>query len=369
MTWLSLWNTLLALAVCCGLATSACTSDLDCSLNGVCQSGACTCVRPWSGPACGVLKYAVTPRSGHSLFDQNKTHNTWNGPIVGPVESKYHAFVPLYENMTGIPSLFRVMYIMHGKADQIDGPYSWFDEPTLKGGINPAFLTYQDKKTQKTQYTLWNGGIRTANSPAMHNFTQLPGRGGCGSNPAPATSRNGTFYCTSQHTHELYTTDQLGQGWTKLSDINITLSNGTSVSYASQYPNVEDPFLWIDLNGNFHIINHRFDQNQTSSCYSSFISAHVFSPDGYQWHALEPAVEPYTHTVHYDDGSSFTFVTLERPNAHFNSDGVMTHINFAADLTTTDAGCNDDNTGKPRSCAECKFYRHCGTTLVALDFE
>jgi hypothetical protein len=42
--------------------------------------------------------------------------------------------------------------------------------------------------------------------------------------------------------------------------------------------------------------------------------------------------------VHYDDGSSFTFATLERPNLHFDSQGQLTHINLAADLTTPDAG-------------------------------
>eukprot|EP00666_Eupelagonemidae_sp_cell4sb_P003968 gene3968-14088_t len=49
----------------------------------------------------------------------------------------------------------------------------------------------------------------------------------------------------------------------------------------------------------------------------------------------------------------------------------MTHINFAAQLEGGDAGCNDGEeegrAGKPRSCAECKFYRHCGTVIAALD--
>ena len=97
------------------------------------------------------------------------------------------------------------------------------------------------------------------------------------------------------------------------------------------------------------------------------ISAHVFSPDGKEWHFLSPTVEPYTHTVEYSDGNSFTFVTLERPNIHFDSTGQMTHINLAADLTTKDAGCNMDLVGRKRSCAECKFYNHCGTTIIALD--
>ena len=49
----------------------------------------------------------------------------------------------------------------------------------------------------------------------------------------------------------------------------------------------------------------------------------------------------------------------------------MTHINLAADLTTPNAGCNvavdGAAPGVAKSCAECKFYRHCGTTIIALD--
>eukprot|EP01043_Picozoa_sp_COSAG02_P007326 COSAG02_NODE_217_length_28595_cov_19.642371_28_plen_71_part_00 len=33
-----------------------CSSDLDCSLNGHCTSGACVCDKPWTGVSCGELK-------------------------------------------------------------------------------------------------------------------------------------------------------------------------------------------------------------------------------------------------------------------------------------------------------------------------
>eukprot|EP00041_Stephanoeca_diplocostata_P028702 m.827940 g.827940 ORF g.827940 m.827940 type:complete len:256 (+) comp23419_c1_seq7:773-1540(+) len=254
---------------------------------------------------------------------------------------------------------------MHGTADKITGPYSWGVEPNIPGGINPAFLVYNKTTTGETQYTLWNGNIRTSDSP-YGPWTVIPGRGDCGTNRAPVF-HNGVFYCTSQRTTQVYTTTKLGDAWETYSDINVTLANGTSVSYASQFETVEDPFLWIDARGNWHIINHRYNTSEIDHCGSSTISAHTFSTDGKEWHVMEPAVEPYTHTVHYDDGTSFTFVTLERPNLHFNDKGQLTHVNLAVDLVTTDAGCNADNTGKPRACAECKFYNHCGTTIIDLD--
>jgi hypothetical protein len=87
---------------------SSCTTDLGCSLNGVCSAGACVCDKPWQGASCGVLRYKPTAKAGHDLFAINRSHNTWNGPIVGPVEGKYHLFDPLYGSYTGVKSLFRV---------------------------------------------------------------------------------------------------------------------------------------------------------------------------------------------------------------------------------------------------------------------
>ena len=71
-------------------------------------------------------------------------------------------------------------------------------------------------------------------------------------------------------------------------------------------------------------------------CANSAASAHFFSADGRDWHY---SPQPYGHTVSYDDGTSHTYVTLERPNLHFNASGVITHINLAADLVTGNEGC------------------------------
>ena len=65
--------------------------------------------------------------------------------------------------------------------------------------------------------------------------------------------------------------------------------------------------------------------------------AHFFSQDGKTW--KWSAAEPYSHTVEYDDGTTHTFTTLERPNIHFDqATGDMTHINLAVDLVTGDEG-------------------------------
>lgn len=91
-------------------AATPCSTDLDCSLNGVCTGGVCVCDKPWGGTGCGVLQYKPNqPVSAKSLYNLNTSGapasgpcvtptstcdalNTWNGPIVDTtaIDGKYH---------------------------------------------------------------------------------------------------------------------------------------------------------------------------------------------------------------------------------------------------------------------------------------
>ena len=158
-----------------------------------------------------------------------------------------------------------------------------------------------------------------------------------------------------------------GGQWTKHADITVHLDHGTQ----------EDPFMYVDKRNNWHIINHAYDVGEVKDCGNSTLSAHMYSADGKAWHMLEPNVEPYTHTVHWDDGTTHTYTTLERPNIHFNADGQMTHINLAADLITQDEGCAAYPKNAPCpgwhsfgcACTNCKYADHAGTIIIALDYE
>ena len=59
----------------------------------------------------------------------------------------------------------------------------------------------------------------------------------------------------------------------------------------------EDPHMWIDRRGNWHIVNHAYDLYVYSNCSTSPLSTHFFSPDGKAWHFLPQAIQPYGHTV------------------------------------------------------------------------
>ena len=132
--------------------------------------------------------------------------------------------------------------------------------------------------------------------------------------------------------------------------------------------------MWIDTRKNWHIINHAYDTTQHAQCGSSTVSAHFFSVDGKEWHLIG-GLEPYGHTVSFDDGTTHTYSTLERPNIFFDKvTGVMTHLVVAADLDVGDEGCANRTSGwckrkskQPCCCNCCKFDDHTGTLVVALN--
>ena len=157
-------------------AAKSCTTDLDCSLNGLCSSsGACECDAPWTGPSCGVLEYTTTPASGRSLYPDTDPRNTWNGAILhSEADGLYHLYNPIYEAGT----LGGTTTMLHGTSHAIAGPYTWGTQPDITIPLLGAFdgpksVVYQEPGSNETKYSLWLGGhVYIANS-AAGPFEQL----------------------------------------------------------------------------------------------------------------------------------------------------------------------------------------------------
>jgi hypothetical protein len=81
------------------------------------------------------------------------------------------------------------------------------------------------------------------------------------------------------------------------------------------FENSEDPNLFVDPQGNFHLLTHTNAQPNWHD-----VSAHAFSPDGVHW-TVSP-VAPYTKTIAWEDGSETTVWKRERPQLLIE-DGVL----------------------------------------------
>ena len=299
----------------------------------------------------------MTPATGKVLYDSGASrNNTWGGPIMSAADGTYHLFSPLYRN----GSLSGPTTTMHGVASVITGPYDWTQFKDLPlPNINPAAVTFIDPKTNTTVYSLWSGGqVLVADSPASE-FVAVAGFSYPGVNPAPIFHKDkGVWFMTNQKTTTIYTTPRLEAGarWTVYANIShATLPTGL---------NVEDPYMWIDGRGNWHIIGHAYSNAEYTDCAHSKLSSHFFSSDGITWSFSEL---PYNHTVVYDDGTEHVYVTLERPFLHIDASGALKHLILAADLITGDEGCGS-RTGHAHNghtpCDDCKYDDLAGTTII-----
>ena len=222
--------------------SATCTTDTDCSLNGVCTAGACACDSPWGGSQCETLIYAVTPAGAKNIWQgaqTNETLNSWNGPIIRDGNCVYHAYVPVYEHA----SLWGTLYTAHGVASSPTGPFDWTAKPNLPvHDINPAALVYPNASspTGATTAVFLGGNIMIADSPdGPFSVSPWTYPGGGGSNPAPIL-KGGAIYLTNQGTSTVWTTPSLDQPWTTFATIPHPRLPYT----------VEDPVMWTDARGN-----------------------------------------------------------------------------------------------------------------------
>jgi hypothetical protein len=76
-------------------AAAACASGLDCSLNGRCRGGACSCDAGWRGSSCGALNLGPTADSavgsGRIYPPAGSRTSSWGGGVVAR-GGKYHLY-------------------------------------------------------------------------------------------------------------------------------------------------------------------------------------------------------------------------------------------------------------------------------------
>ena len=118
------------------MLTTSCTVDLNCSLNGLCVSGACVCDPGWRGPTCTVLDLKPAKRAnGYHIPGTS----SWGGSVIksGGI---YHMFVEELVNGCCLNAYVRNMRFAHAVSKSADGPYKSVNLVTNYSSSTPHAL-------------------------------------------------------------------------------------------------------------------------------------------------------------------------------------------------------------------------------------
>lgn len=194
-------------------------------------------------------------------------------------------------------------------------------------------------------------------------------------NPAPWVHRNGTLYSLCDDI--IYRADAITGPWARVTSI----WNANSSRERPRDWHYEDPCLFATSRG-WHILFHAgVRDNSTGAgndCTESNVAAHMFSSDGYRWHASP--IPPYGTQVElafpqgvqrggygldsavptdvaHSRSRTITVATRERPKLIFNAAGEATH------LVNGVCGVGSCTDSPKTGCMDCK-YKHWDFTLI-----
>ena len=352
-----------------------CTTDFECSLNGFCNLSHCICEPPWSGSTCSVLQ--ELPIEFPQGYGQDPPLISWGGSLLTDAEtSNHHLYVTAMTNSCPLAKWQTNSRIEHAVAKSLSEPFKFSNVAVNTWATNPATVALADGR-----FALFHigkgdgpqdGGEHCDNSiPTLSDFRHRKGSsihisaspggpwhpllnnslGNC-NNPAPWQHTNSTLYvvCAKENYHVLKAADRIEGPWLDVSDIKINSRNKNIFH--------EDPFLWVDIRGNWHILFHAYSiEEDRSQCRNSTVSAHMFSKDGHDWHL--GLGYPYTTQVRTNK-QTITVSTRERPKLLFSTKGIPTHLITAV---CSKPSCPE---GPQTGCVDCKYQAKDFTLITPL---
>ncbi len=194
-------------------ASTSCKSDLDCSLNGVCDlsSGACQCDPPWVSdlgtgdpqtlPGCSYLDFLPSPVSpcgpacafhgGPSSLDVNWT--SWGMSVLQVSPTEFHGFVAEMANECSLSAWTKGSQVIHTTASSPLGPFLRVaGAPVVPPwSHNPQHITAPDGT--HVIFTLGDGWAQ--NGPPL-NCSKGAAAPAAAAAPAPTAPLRGLGNCT-----------------------------------------------------------------------------------------------------------------------------------------------------------------------------
>ncbi|KAI0181738.1 hypothetical protein GGR52DRAFT_53671 [Hypoxylon sp. FL1284] len=333
-------------------ATSGgCSVDEDCSLNGICNrsSGKCACDPGWRSADCGALDLRPATRwTGYNETNVTQPdflgaagNSSWGGTIVRDREDKqlFHLVLDHFPRGCGLAAWRPFSTVARAESRTGPaGPYRYAQEllgtfrhnsQVVWSPTDGRYLLYtigaETATPDKCASYKWANNVSVSSAPDVRGPWTAPARVlNESTNPAPWplwTADNSTpEIALAVEDNALYRADRFAGPYA----LARTMPWNTSDN-APRW--TEDPFLWRDRRGNWHVLCHWLvDVAERGEKYPR-VGAHLFARGGLEggnWtFRLETA---YDTTVRFEDGGRIDYYRRERPSLYFSDDGALTPL-------------------------------------------
>ncbi|KAI8938813.1 hypothetical protein NX059_004677 [Plenodomus lindquistii] len=325
-----------------------CTTDEDCSLNGLCTAQTCLCDPGWIGPSCSRLDLAPATRGtgyNHTLPSPNHYkpfgNSSWGGQIVQDQHDPtlFHLLFDQFAHGCGLSAWRPTSFIARAESRSgPQGPYVWAQDVTGSFRHNayvhwsPADEMYllwsigvdvpSPTSCSSVPKASWPNNISVSASPSIYGPWSKPHMTVNGTNPAPmplytASNNTSSAIALLAEDFRIFT----AQSWNS----SYTLTSSPVSWNTSDYTRTwtEDPFLWLDHRGNYHALAHwMIDIMEKNGTKYPRVGTHMFSRSlNSGWMFSEQ--EAFSSEVDFGNGDVQTFKRRERGKLWFGVvDGV-----------------------------------------------
>ncbi|KAI5864014.1 hypothetical protein GGS23DRAFT_562594 [Durotheca rogersii] len=339
----------LSVFVTVGAAAERCKTDEDCSLNGVCWRfiGRCKCDPGWKSDDCGQLDLQpVTRWTGYNhtnvtLPDYYSTkggNSSWGGNIIQDRHDRglFHLVVDQFARGCGLPGWRPFSTVI--RAESLTGPAGpyYYAQELLGTFRHNAKVVWSLADEKYLMYTIgietetldrcrsfkWANNVSVSSAPYIRGPWSLAQRLLDGTNPSPWplwTRGDPTAeIALAVEDNMIYAAPGFDSTYTLLKRQPWNTSD-----YSAHW--TEDPFLWRDRRGHWHILCYWMVEIAERGEKYPRVGGHLFSRTlGGDWtFKLQPA---YDTTVRFTDGGHTDYYRRERPRLFFSDDGRLTPL-------------------------------------------
>lgn len=322
-------------------AAATCVDDADCSHNGRCVNRSCVCSPGWRGGNCHVLQFVPATRPAAQAYC-HFNDSTWGGTVLFE-KGVYHMWFSEMSNNCSLHMYGAVSRVVHATSLTPAGPFvrqaialpTFAHNPQVIRAADGTFLLFHIGASVDPDCVpdcRAGGGVKPPTPPHCRSS-------GHGTSIAVAQSPHGPWerfdYVLPNYTNP--SPYIFPNGTVLLAARSDGIHILRAPHWHGPYEHIlrvgeyEDPFLWRDGSGRFHMLSH--DRDGHSGGPDEFFAdrgGHWSSADGLAGWA--GPVEAYSTEVMWADGVSAPLNARQRPFLFFDPAGSGTYLFNGAGL-------------------------------------